>query len=363
MGEVWAAENVSIGAEVAIKFVSTRCRGGHGVLERFRREALATAQLAHRGIVRVFDLVELEDGEQLAMVMERLRGQSLGEMIRSQGPLTVREAADVLVPVLMALQFAHGRGIIHRDLKPDNIFLHREPDGETIPKLLDFGISKSIRHETQQPITINGEIVGTPMFMSPEQLLGAEVDERSDVYCAGVVLYQCLTGQSPFASDEKILRRARPDQALVARASGVPSALCRVIERAMHVDPTKRYASAAAFAEALATEAPADGRWGAAAAGHTSVLTPPPHALTLPPRRASARASKSTWAAWIAGCAAALSVGVGHVRSLAATPVLRTRVQLASSGTKHVVERRDVLSDGEHIRPLERLPPTVREGG
>ncbi len=331
------------------------------MLERFRREALATAQLVHRGIVRVFDLVELEDGEHLAMVMERLRGQTLGEMIRSSGPLTAREAADVLVPVLMALRFAHGRGIIHRDLKPDNIFLHREPDGETIPKLLDFGISKSIRHEEQEPITINGEIVGTPMFMSPEQLLGAEVDERSDVYCAGVVLYQCLTGQSPFASDEKILRRARPDQALVARASGVPKALCRVIERAMDLDPSKRHASATAFAEALVAAVPTEARWGNVPAGRTSILTPPPHALTPTPCRPGKRASKTAWAAWIAGCAAALSVGVGEVRSLAApSPELRSRVQLASSGPKHLVAPHDVLAEGE--RPLELLPATVREG-
>ncbi|HEY2509639.1 MAG TPA: serine/threonine-protein kinase, partial [Polyangiaceae bacterium] len=197
MGQVWTAENLATGAEVAVKLLhASRARSGD-LLARFRQEAHATAQLMHRGIIRVFDLIEqaAPDGS-LAIVMERLRGRTLAERLHSHGPLGVDETLDVILPLLGALQYAHGLGIIHRDLKPENVFLATEPDGEVIPKVLDFGISKMVRRDSP-PITLTGLILGTPSYMSPEQLRAETVDARSDVFSVGILLYECLTGRNP----------------------------------------------------------------------------------------------------------------------------------------------------------------------
>src|SRR5262249_44503645 len=145
------------------------------------------------GIVRVFDLVEL-DKEQgsLLMVMELLRGHTLAAKIHQQTRLSVEETLDISLPILSALEHAHGVGLVHRDLKPENIFLAIEPDGQVLPKLLDFGISKA-REPLDSVITHDGELVGTPCYMSPEQATGrANVDARSDIFSAGILLYEML---------------------------------------------------------------------------------------------------------------------------------------------------------------------------
>jgi serine/threonine-protein kinase len=250
MGEVWAAENVTIGAEVAVKLVSPHSRAQH-TIARLRREAEATAQLAHRNIVRVFDFVDRADGSPAAMIMERLRGETLGERLRRQGPLSADAAVGMLVPILSALQVAHGRGIIHRDRKPENIFLHREIDGEILPKLLDFGVSKDLR-SGDLPITHAGEVIGTPAFMSPEQARGENVDARSDVFCAGIVLLACLTGHSALQTDQVTLPRSKHARDKLARLPGASTAVWQVMERALRERADDRYGSAAELADALA---------------------------------------------------------------------------------------------------------------
>jgi serine/threonine-protein kinase len=220
---------------------------------RLRREAHTTARLAHRGIVRVFDLVEVPDAGSLAMVMERLRGRTLSERLRCEGPLSVETTLRTLVPLLSALHYVHGLGIIHRDLKPENVFLHLEPDGEVVPKLLDFGVSKVLR-SSAAPITLVGWVVGTPTYMSPEQRQGGEVDARSDVFGAGVLLHTCLTGHGPFDCDEagavssREIGRERP--------RGIPTALWSTVLKALEASPERRYSSAAELRAALARTAP-----------------------------------------------------------------------------------------------------------
>jgi serine/threonine-protein kinase len=290
MGEVWKAQNVSIGAEVAMKLMAPRSNTPAGIT-RFRREAHATAQLAHRSIVRVFDLVELPDAASLAMVMERLRGKTLGERLRCEGALSIGATIRCLVPILSALHYAHERGIIHRDLKPENVFLHVEPDGEVVPKLLDFGISKNLRY-CAPPITIVGGVVGTPMYMSPEQMRGDEIDARSDVFCAGVLVYTCLTGRSPFVYDESAgssrrileLRRSRPKQ--------IPPSLWAIVARALERDPDDRYPTAAALATAL-----------------RSTATSPPSTVAGARQRRSRRIAAVALAACIAGLACGAAGG------------------------------------------------------
>jgi serine/threonine-protein kinase len=255
MGQVWLATNTATGAEVAAKVMHPARAAAPEAIARFRREAEATAALSHRGIVKVFDLVELSpDHGSMVLVMEVLRGRTLGEVLEEQRRLTVAETLRIVVPILSALAHAHERGVVHRDLKPDNVFLAIEPDGELLPKLLDFGVSKS-RHGART-ITIDGEVVGTPSYMSPEQAWGAPVDERSDVFAAGILLYECLAGVNPFAAEGIQLMAQAVRDRTPPQPAGVPRALWRVIARAIEKDPAQRYRSALELACALHAAAP-----------------------------------------------------------------------------------------------------------
>lgn len=203
MGSVYEATNVRLGRRVAIKIMH-KVRD-QGDIARFEREARA-AQIGSPYIVQVNDLGYTSDGAPY-MVMEYLAGESLGERVHRQGRLRPSELIPMIKQVLEALAAAHRAGIVHRDLKPDNVFLSR-PEGESreVVKLVDFGISKLLGHSSQGDalsLTKTGVAVGTPHYMSPEQVQGRkELDGRSDLYSLGVMIYRCLSGQLPFNSDE-----------------------------------------------------------------------------------------------------------------------------------------------------------------
>ena len=257
MVQVWSARHLATGAEVAVKVLHPE-RVSSEALVRFRREAQTTATLCHRAIVRVFDLVELNpERGSLVMVMERLRGHTLAREIALNGPLSVEDTLSIASALLSGLSHAHRVGIIHRDLKPDNVFLAREPDGQRMPKIVDFGISKHLR---ASPITMVGEIVGTFSYMSPEQTMGAEIDERSDVFSMGILIYECLSGKNPFVTpftremdvnDLMAVFKIQPRP-----LDNVPPALWEVIRRAMAIRPEERFATAADLGEALAAAVP-----------------------------------------------------------------------------------------------------------
>jgi serine/threonine-protein kinase len=203
MGSVYEAMNVRLGRRVAIK-VMHKVRD-QGDVARFEREARA-AQIGSPYIVQVYDLGYTSDGAPY-MVMEYLAGESLGERVHRQGKLKPSEMVPIARQILEALAAAHRAGIVHRDLKPDNVFLSR-PEGENreIVKLVDFGISKLLSNSSQRDalsLTKTGVAVGTPHYMSPEQVQGKkELDGRSDLYSLGVMLYRCLSGHLPFNADE-----------------------------------------------------------------------------------------------------------------------------------------------------------------
>src|SRR5262245_34406768 len=198
MGAVWIARNELTGAEVALKVLRPDGKQDaiKDVVERFRYEARLGSMLRHRSITRVFDMIEEPDGT-LVLVMELLRGETLQSLLRRQERLGTREAVAIAVPILAALEHAHENGIVHRDVKPANIYLAVEPDGHVIPKLLDFGIAK-VRSANLH--TLEGRVLGTPAYMSPEQIRAApgELTGRSDLFSMGVVLYEMLTGAPPF---------------------------------------------------------------------------------------------------------------------------------------------------------------------
>lgn len=200
MGTIWRAYNLQLEVPVALKLLRAGLNPAE-LGERLRVEARAAAKLVHPGIVRVFDIGEAESGEPF-IVMELLHGQSLGEMLEG-GPLSAVEALQLMLPIGEALALAHSRGVVHRDLKPDNIFIANE--GSCVqPKLLDFGIAK-VRSSVLAggpTLTQTGTLLGSPEYMSPEQAYGrADIDERSDIWAFCVVLYEIVTGRTPFAAE------------------------------------------------------------------------------------------------------------------------------------------------------------------
>lgn len=287
MAQLWVAKNEATGAEVCIKILVPEKSDDESV-ERFRREAYAAARLTHRAIVRIFDLVELgPDGEAtkgkpaaLAIVMELLHGETLGDHLMKRGKLPLEEAIDLALPFLSALAHAHRAGVVHRDLKPDNIFLSTDPDGHVIPKVLDFGVSKmaitgdhALKTPAAKQLTLDGVMLGTPSFMSPEQARGArDVDARSDVFSAGILIYMMLAGKNPFESESFHSVIAAVLQREVPRLPGVPDPIWNVIEKALAKDASGRYADATELGIALRR---ATGRSSPTDSGvHTAVVLP-----------------------------------------------------------------------------------------
>ena len=272
MGAVWVARNEATAAEVVVKVLVTAREGVDGeAIARFRREAHTAAQLYHRGIVRIFDLVELSfkhddldssvrqaksigeppPPDALVLVMELLRGETLASHMDKKVRFSQEEALAIVLPLLSALAHAHAQGIVHRDLKPENVFLSVDPDGHVIPKILDFGISKLLQPAVPR-ITTDGAMLGTPSYMSPEQARGLpNVDARADVFAAGILLYECLAGENPFSSGSyhsvvaAILEREPPVLKMVSPE------VWRVIKRALEKPAALRYADAGELASAL----------------------------------------------------------------------------------------------------------------
>lgn len=197
MGEVYRASRLLIGDEVAIKILHAEHVSDPQATERFRREAQAAARLKHPNAVSIYDFGVSNDGL-VYLVMELVEGQNLRHIIRQQGPLAPATVSEITNQVCSALQVAHEQNVVHRDLKPDNIMVNVTISGLRV-KVLDFGIAK-LRDLAANNLTITGNVMGTPHYMSPEQCLGEETDSRSDLYSLGVVIYQMLTGSLPFNS-------------------------------------------------------------------------------------------------------------------------------------------------------------------
>jgi serine/threonine-protein kinase len=216
---------------------------------RFLQETRLTAELRHPHVVDVLDLGEDMDGTPF-LVMELLRGESLEVALRTRSVLPPAEALSIVLPIMGALATVHDAGVVHRDVKPDNIFLSRDPRGQIVPKLLDFGIAKSCEGNIE---TRAGAVLGTPEYMAPEQLLRAAATPATDVFAIGAVLYRCLYGSAPFAastSGETLGKLARETAPRLV-VEGVPAGLCAAVDRALARDPGLRYPNLREFAKAL----------------------------------------------------------------------------------------------------------------
>jgi len=248
MGDVWIARNEATQAEVAVKTLQKSERTTvHD--ERFRREARLAATISHRNVVRIFDLIDEQDGT-LGLVMELLRGGTLEGCMRDRGVLSSIHSVAVAVPILSALHHVHQKGIIHRDVKPANIFFAVEPDGHVIPKILDFGIAKL--PAAGSALTMDGSVLGTPHYMSPEQIRGADdMDGRSDMFSLAVVLYEMLTGVRVFQRDSAAASLASVLEHEVDPDPRIESRLWVALSRALAKRPYERYATCSEFADAL----------------------------------------------------------------------------------------------------------------
>ena len=205
MGAVYRGRHITFNEFCAIKIVNDSIAGDANFLQRFQTEAVVTRKLRHPNAVRVDDFDYTEDGRPF-IVMELVEGKNIGDILHAEGPFLVPRAIRIAVQVARALGVAHKLGVVHRDIKPANILLTTDEQGNEIAKVLDFGIAKlrEAAGDTQPGMTMTGMVVGTPLYMSPEQFMGkkgGEIDGRTDLYSLGVVLYQMVTAQLPFEGE------------------------------------------------------------------------------------------------------------------------------------------------------------------
>ncbi len=249
MGVVWAAERRADRTKVALKFLRSDRPHGERVCQRFLQEARATRGIDHPGVVQIHDVVE-DDGGLPVLVMDLLLGETLASRLERDGPMKAEDAIALLLPAAQAVAAAHDRRIIHRDLKPENLFLCTRAGKAPEVRVLDFGIAKVMRDGIDGArsglMTSTGVVLGTPFYMAPEQLFSeGDVDERSDVWAFGVILYECIVGHRPFAGPSvgQVLRLIALDAytpLAQAAPNGAPQPVCDLVGRLLARDRSQR---------------------------------------------------------------------------------------------------------------------------
>lgn len=251
MGEVFLAEDARLGRQVAVKRPSASGANSADADARVRQEARAVGALSHPNIAAIFDVFDVDGRPHI--VMEYVEGETLSQ-ITARGPVEVPRAIDIALQLVDALVEAHAHGVVHRDLKPGNVIL----TASARVKVLDFGLAKIINvpGERQRGARTSGR-VGSPGYMAPEQIVAGLVDQRTDIYCAGIVMFQLVTGRAPFNEPDALgralsaLAHAEPPRADVINPA-VPSTVADLIAHAMARDPEKRFQRAEELRDALA---------------------------------------------------------------------------------------------------------------
>jgi eukaryotic-like serine/threonine-protein kinase len=323
MGEVYLATHVLMGRRCALKVMSQALSRDPDAVTRFNREATNASRISHPNVCAIYDFGLTPDGL-VYLAMEFVDGRTLTALAEERGPMPVTAAVDLMTQCAAGLEAAHDLGIVHRDLKPDNIMVISRPDRDTV-KLVDFGIAKAIAGDQGQRVTKTGFVVGTPEYMSPEQLAGDPIDGRSDQYSLALVFYRLITGQLPFEGtsiQETLVKRLTdpPRPLALARPEGkFPAGLQGVMDRALARQPAQRYPSVVAFVDALREVAPGD-------AAPTRRLAAPGQsaAASIPstrrvPEAADRRRSRMAWAA--AGLAVA-ALGTWGVVQMTGAPAV-----------------------------------------
>ncbi len=299
MGTVYLAEHVKMGRKSALKVMNPGMNADPDAIARFNREAANASRLNHPNVCGIYDFGETPDGT-IYLAMEFIEGASLTDIVERAGALPASRAASLVHQTADALQVAHDAGIVHRDLKPDNIMVARNRDGSDLVKVVDFGIAKASSSDAQK-VTKTGLVVGTPEYMSPEQLAGDKLDGRSDIYALGLVAFNCLTGALPFSATSaqeamnmrltdipRALAEVRPDVAW-------PEAVQATLDLALARDAKDRYQSAAQFGQEFAAALAAMPAHPTDEAGTVVMSAPATVAARapMPPTRVGGRAAAS----------------------------------------------------------------------
>ena len=349
MSAVFRAHDRMLDRKVALKILHQRYGEDDEYLERFRREARAVAQLAHPNIVTVID--RGEDDERQFIVFEYVDGDDLKQLVERVGPLPVDQVLTLALDIAQALAFAHERGIVHRDVKPQNVLLN----GEGRAKVTDFGIARSL--DVERGVTQTGTVLGTSNYIAPEQASGQPVDDRSDVYSLGVVLFELLTGVVPFPGESfvavamKHLHEQPPS--LAERRPDAPARLVRLVDAMLaksHLDrPTMD--EVVSEVEAL--------REDPGTPGDATMVIPPPRRAARPASR-----SRSRWPLLLAALGAlALGVAFGALLLRDDVPGVQGNGGTAAAPvTIEAVGTQDPRGDGEHDSEIDyatdRVPTT-----
>jgi len=286
MGVVYAATHLELGTPLAVKILHPSLTSSPEARARFCIEARAGAALSSPHTLRIYD-AGLLGSEECFIVMERLQGRNLWELLRAEGPLPVDVAVNYVLQACAGLAEAHALGIVHRDIKPENLFLAQQGGGAPLIKIMDFGVARWRRAEARgRRITNPRANVGSPCYQSPEQMQNAaSVDERSDIWSLGLVLFELTAGYCPFESENipetcwKVLQGPRPS--LAAARLHIDPGLERVFQRCMALDPADRFRSVSHLAAALRPFA----KRGAGTSEIPSQALPPQLVEPSPPRR------------------------------------------------------------------------------
>jgi tRNA A-37 threonylcarbamoyl transferase component Bud32 len=257
MGAVYEARHSIIGKRVAIKVLLEKFLENEELIARLLQEARLASSIGHQNIVDVTDFGTTRDGRAF-VVMEFLEGEPLSELIMRDAPLPVERSLGIVKQVASALVAAHAKGIVHRDVKPENVYLVRRGDQDFV-KVVDFGVSKAVRSREEagsewQRLTRTGTVLGTPLFMPPEQAAGAEdIDHRADIWATALILYECLTGELPFRGNNylgvvaQIQNKEVQPPSVLRPELGIPAAVDRVVMRGLEKDRSRRYQQMALF--------------------------------------------------------------------------------------------------------------------
>jgi eukaryotic-like serine/threonine-protein kinase len=249
MGAIYKVEQSALGSVQALKVLDARKTSSRNYV-RFQKEARGLHRLNHRNLIRVYDFGLLDDGRPY-LVMDYADGKSLHEMIKRSGRLSISETTEIFMQVCDGVGYAHEHNIIHRDLKPSNIMLMVDAAGDTVIKIVDFGIAKFVEADNEQGLTHTGEIFGSPFYMSPEQGLGLAIDHRSDIYACGCALFETLTGVTPFSSVAALHTMMKhqtekpPTLREVTLGEDFPQALEDLVAKLLAKEPKDRHQSMA----------------------------------------------------------------------------------------------------------------------
>ena len=371
MADVYLAEDEELGRRVAIKILNDKYAPDDQFVERFRREAKNAAGLSHPNIVSIYDRGEAEGTYYIAM--EYLDGRSLKELVVARGPLPIPDAIAATRQVLSALRFAHRKGVVHRDIKPHNVMA--DADGRL--KVTDFGIARA----GVSQMTEAGSIIGTAQYLSPEQARGAPVDQRSDLYSIGIVLYEMLTGQVPFTGESPVeiamKHLSDPPRPPSLLRTDIPPDLDMVVLRALAKNPEDRFQTAEEMDAELGRVAAGVGVTAETADAATAVLSgaalaSAPTAI-VPPRRPPTEARPSyryadppprrraVWP-WLLALLLVVAAGRGRLVRVRPDPGLARRLGHGLGAVRRLDARRPRGPDAEQQGAgRDRPPPAERD--